>query len=97
MAPRASSENGNGRLTPRSPSDNSADGLSQSEILALELSTPGVVALVYLALGMSPLTATADSTTLFKRSNEVAREADDPRLLRICDHFGKLVSGTTKF
>ena len=101
-------ENGGGSLTARGTSAvsavSSAGGTSSSndtahgeDLSALELSNPSLLAACHLALGLSPtLLAPSDSTQLLKRAAELAAEAEDQRMGKICEHVTKLAAGVKK-
>ena len=69
--------------------------------MTLELSNPSVLAIAHLALGLSltvgPGPGASEAGDVLKQAVKLARDADDSRLQKICDHFGKLATGVKKF
>ena len=57
---------------------------------------PAVQSMALLAIGIAPTVSGADSAGLLKRAADLAKEADDQRMQRICEHLSKLVSGVLK-
>jgi len=104
----APGENGSGSLTARGTSAVSAvssagatrssnDAAHGEELSALELSNPSLLAVCHLALGLSPtLLGPSDSVQLLKRAAELAAEAEDQRMGKICEHVTKLAAGVKR-